>query len=168
MIELNSIGRIKEGELEKLEIVVNSDTNPILFLGIDPGKRNGICGYDAKYCVQFMLNINEADVAKFLRCFTKLQKIIMEGYKLYPNKAKQQIYSDMLTPRVIGRVEDYCDMRNIDLIIQPASIKPTGYMWIGKKPPPKGNINRDPMDAHVHFMYWAVKNRLINAADLLR
>lgn len=158
---------VTEEGLAHLKEAVNADVNPVESLGIDPGSRNGICGYDSRHYLQFMYSINEKDVTLFLRAFTKLKRIIIEDYRLYPNKTKQQVYSDMLTPRVIGRVEDYCTMRDIELIKQGASIKDTGYKWIGKKPPPKGNPKRDPMDAHVHFMYWAIKNRHIDAGKLI-
>lgn len=160
--------RFTTAELDKLKEFVNSELNPITYLAIDPGKRNGICGYDARYYLQFMYSVDEADVIQFLERFEKVEKCILEGYKLYPNKANQQIYSDMLTSRVIGRVETWAERHDVEIILQGANIKVTGYAWIGEKPPPKSSLKNDPMDAHVHFMYWAVKNGHINATELLR
>lgn len=154
--------------LENLNSTVNADTNPIEYLSIDPGKSNGLCGYDTKFYPQFMLTIRADDMVKFLQQFKRVRKVIIESYKIFPNKAKDHIYSDLETPRVIGRVEGWAETNDVELIKQPSSIKPTGYAWIGKKPLPKSNPQNHSMDAHVHFMYWAVKNRLIDARELLR
>lgn len=154
--------------MERFTEFVNTDFNPIEYLAIDPGKSNGVCGYDAKYYWQFMFIVPAVDMIQFLQIFKKVKVCIVEGFQLYPNKAKDQIYSDMETPRVIGRIETWAELNNVDLVKQQASIKPTGYAWIGEKPLPKSNPNNHAMDAHVHFMYWAVKTSRINPADLLR
>lgn len=159
---------LTEKKLENLEAVVNNDFSPVEYLSIDPGKSNGICGYDVKFYLQFMKTIASTDIVLFLQQFKKVKKCIMEGYKIYPNKANQHIYSDLETPRVIGRVESWAENNSIELIIQPASIKPTGYKWIGEKPLPKSNPKNHPLDAHVHFIYWAVRNGHIKAEGLLK
>lgn len=158
---------LDEFSLEHLEGVVNVELNPVTYLSIDPGKSNGVCGYDPTYRVQFMFVVPAEHINKFLKAFHCVKKVIIEDYKLYPHKLKQQVYSDMETSRVIGRVESWTEDNNIQLIKQGASIKPVGYAWIGKKPLPKSNPNGHALDAHVHFMYWAVKSHKINAADLL-
>jgi|SRR5882724_1327340 len=159
---------LQRNEFERFEETVNSDHNPVLYLGIDPGRANGVCGYDARYYVVFMYTINSLDMVHFLAQLKKVKKCVIEDYLLYPDKMKQQVYSDMETPRVIGRVESWAEAQNVELIKQGASIKSTGYKWIGRKPLPKSNPLNHELDGHVHFMYWAVKNGKINAADLLR
>lgn len=154
--------------LDLIKDAVNNEQNPVTYLAIDPGKANGICGYDEKYYLIFMYTIQSSDIVDFLDIFEHVQKCIYEDYLLYPNKIKQQVYSDMETPRVIGRIESWAQRKKVALIKQGASIKTTGYAWIGKKPLPKSNPKNHELDAHVHFMYWAVKNNKINAADLLK
>jgi len=160
--------RTTEGYLFNLREVVNAKENPIEYLAIDPGKHNGVCGYDAKFYLAFMLVIEADDMIMFTDQFTSLKKVIIESYKVYPGKEKQHIYSDLETVRVIGRVESWTEKNRIQLIAQPASIKPTGYAWIGKTPLPKSNPLNHSLDAHVHAMYYFVKHGLINAADLLK
>ncbi len=155
-------------DFEKLEKFVNNEANPVMYLGIDPGKYTGVCGYDTKFYLQFMHVIDEQDTIPFLRCFNNLQKIIYEDYRLFPNKAKDQFYSDMIAPRVIGRIEGFAQTKKVELVKQAPSIKKIGYMWIGQKPPAKSSNRNDPMDAHVHFTYWAVKNGHIKAEHLLK
>lgn len=160
--------RTTEEYLANLKEVVNNPQNPIEYLGIDPGKKNGVCGYDAKFYLTFMLTIMADDINMFLHQFTKLEKVIIEEYRVYPGKEKDHTYSDVETLRVIGRVESWTEKNGIHLVKQPASIKPTGYAWIGKKPLPKSNPLNHSLDAHVHFMYWAVRHNKISATDLLK
>lgn len=147
---------------------VNKDMNPIKYLGIDPGKSNGVCGYDAKYYLNFMMTVNASDIIQFIHCFEKVDTCIIEDFKLYPNKAGVQKYSDMETSRVIGRVEAWAELNNVNLVKQGATIKTTGYYWIGQKPPSKSNPRNHELDANVHFMYWAVKHNKIDARELLK
>jgi len=154
--------------LDKFTELVNNNLTPIIYLAIDPGKFNGVCGYDEKYQLHFMHVVASTDMTKFIRAFNNVTTCIIEDFKLYPNKAFEQAYSDMETPRVIGRVEDWATMRDIRVIKQGASIKKTGYLWLGKTPPSKSSNQNDPMDAHVHFIYWAVMHNKINAIDLLK
>src|SRR5215510_12175206 len=97
---------------------VNNPVNPTTYLSIDPGKSNGVCGYDVKCYLQFMYTVQAEDMVKFLDTFHKVQTCIIENYKLYPNKIKQQIYSDVLTSRVIGRVESWATGRGVTLFDQ--------------------------------------------------
>jgi hypothetical protein len=160
--------RLTKEYLTHLNEAVNAEANPITYLGIDPGKANGVCGYDAKYYLQFMLTVPADDMNMFVHQFNRVEKCIMEGYKLYPNKLKEQVYSDLETPRVIGRVESWAEMHQVELIIQPASIKPTGYKWLGVKPLPKSNPRNHELDGHIHFMYWAIKRGHITAESLFK
>lgn len=158
-----------EESLASFSEAVNSKMNPVIYLSIDPGHYTGICGYDEKCYPQFMYVVASKDVSRFLRCFTKIQKLIYEGYWLFPNKAPQQSYSNMETPRVIGRIEDWAeDHPGVELIKQKPGDKKSGYAFLGKKPPSKASNKNDTSDAHVHFIYWAVKTGKINAIDLLR
>ena len=168
-IEINDVhGRLSEEYLKKLNELVNAEENPVVYLAIDPGKANGICGYGEKYDLLFMLTIHANDMVMFLHQFKKVKKCIMESYNLYPKKAQQQLYSDMETSRVIGRVEYWTEHAGVELVMQPASIKSTGYKWIGQKPLPKSNPKNHALDGHVHFMYWAIKHGLVSAADILK
>lgn len=155
-------------EIDKFEEFVNREENPVIYLAIDPGGKNGVCGYDVKAYLSFMVTVKADDMIYFLEKFHNIKKCIIEDFTLYPDKAREQIYSDMETSRVIGRVEAWSERKKIQLIKQPAKIKPTGYKWIGKKPLSKKNPQNHSMDANVHFIYWAVRNNLIKASDLLR
>lgn len=158
---------ITDDLLVRFTEVVNAEENPVIYLSCDPGKNNGLCGYDERYRVVFMYNILEEDLMRVLECFHKINTFVIEDFTLYPHKAQHQVYSDMLTSRVIGRVEDWARRNAVNLVKQGAKIKETGYKWIGKKPLPKSNSMNHPLDAHVHFMYWAIKNGKISAASVI-
>jgi hypothetical protein len=152
---------------QKLEELAN-DVNPVEYLSFDPGTSNGCCGYDSRYHLVFMFTIKASDMIKFLQIFKHVKICVMEGYKLFPNKASAQAYSDMETSRVIGRIESWTELNEIELIKQGANIKPIGYKWAGKKPLPKSNPANHELDAHIHFVYRAVRNGWINAGDLIK
>lgn len=153
--------------LNKFSSSVNAEQNPVLYLAIDPGKSNGVCCYDAKMYLTGMYTIRANNMVQFLNSFQKVKKCIIEDFKLYPNKASSQFYSTMETSRVIGRIETWSELNGIELIKQGANIKATGYKWIGKKPLPKSNKQNHELDAHVHFMYWAIKNNHIDPGNLI-
>jgi hypothetical protein len=146
---------------------VNDEKNPVVYLGIDPGESNGVCGFDEKYRLVFMYTVMYPDVGDFLELFKNLKLIVCEDFFLYPDKAMQQVYSEMKTSKVIGSVVEFTRKNKIQLVMQKATIKSTGYKWVGKKPLPKHNPANHELDAFVHFMYWAVRTGKINAADLL-
>jgi hypothetical protein len=158
---------LEKNEFSKLSAIVNQEHNPVKYLGIDPGGSNGVCGYDAKFYLIFMYTIKAADMIDFLDQFKTIDECVIEDYLLYPNKSKEQVYSDMETSRIIGRVEYWAERHDVKLIKQGASIKKTGYAWIGRKPLPKSNPFNHELDAHVHFMYWAVRNGKVDARKLI-
>jgi len=157
-----------EEGLAKIRHFANQELNPIVYLAIDPGKSNGVCGYDTKCYTQFMLTVPSENMIEFLDQFEMVGTCIVEKYEVYPNKLKDHVYSDMETSRVIGRIESWAKKHGTDLVMQKASVKPTGYAWLGKKPLPKSNPMNHPMDAHVHFTYWAVRKELISPTQLLK
>lgn len=154
--------KISDEDFTNLTATVNATENPVKYLAIDPGKSNGVCGYDQRFYLVFMYTIQEDDFTRFLECFNSVATVIVEDFVLYPNKTKEQVYSDMLTSRVIGRVEGWAARNNVKLVKQKATIKKTGYLWLNKKPLPKSNPQNHKMDAHVHGMYWAIRNKLID------
>lgn len=168
MIVSTGVDGLSTEFLTNLNEVANNELNPIKYLSCDPGNLNGFCGYDEKYYLQFMMSIPHTDVVKFINQFKNVKVCVIESYRVYAHKAQQHINSDLLTPKIIGRVETWTELNDIQLITQPASIKTTGYKWVGKKPLPHSNPMNHALDAHIHFMYWAVKHGKINAADLLR
>lgn len=160
--------KLTEDQLKNLPELVNNETLTVKYLGIDPGNSNGCCGYDERYRLMFMFTVPADLMIKFLHSFKHVEACVLENFTLFPHKRTEQNYSDMLTSRVIGRVEDWAELNNIQLIKQGPNIKKTGYLWLGQKSPSKSNPANHELDAHCHFTYWAVKNGKIKAEDLIR
>jgi hypothetical protein len=162
------VNNLSEEDLKKYREAFNASPNPVRYLSIDPGKANGICGYDGRYSLLFMFTIQADEIVKFLDQLKCIDICVVEDYMLYPNKAMSQIYSTMETSRIIGRIESWTTPNNIVLVKQPAKIKPTGYKWIGQKPLPKSNQFNHEMDAHVHFMYWAILTGRVKIEEIMK
>ena len=164
--------RLNEKYLTRLKSAVNNPQNPVKYLSVDPGKANGVCGYDERYYLSFMLSIQADDMVDFLDQFENVEECVCESFILYPEipgrKRRTPVYSDMETSRVIGRVESWTKNNSIELHMQPANIKPTAYKWLNEKPLPKSNPANHMKDAHAHFIYWAVVHGRIPAEDLVR
>jgi hypothetical protein len=154
--------------LVRLKEAVNADHNPVIYLSIDPGKSNGVCGYNAKYYPMFMLVIDSEDMILFLHQFKRIEKCITEKYIVYSNKAKQHIGSNLETSRVIGRIESWAKTNDVQLIMQPASDKVQGYIFMQQKPLPKTNLLNHAMDAKAHFYFWAVRTHRIIPSGVMR
>ena len=165
---LFNLDAASKDQIDNFRQTVNAEANPVRYLGIDPGGSNGITGYDEKYYVVFTNTVKAADMVKFLHLFDHIITCVCESYFLFPNKTQQQIYSDMETPRVIGRIEGWAATKDVNLVMQGASVKDTAYKWLGEKKPPKSDPLNHQKDSHAHFMFWAIRTGKINAADLLR
>lgn len=155
-------------QIEHLGTIVNLDQNPVRYLSIDPGKHNGVSGYDDRFYLQFMYTVNYKNMTDFLTQFSRIKVCVVEDFLLYPNKALEQRYSRMETSQVIGGINTWAKLEDVKVITQLAAIKETGYKWLGQKPPSKSNPRNHELDAHCHFTYWAVRNGHINLVDLLK
>ena len=167
LVNLNN-DRLSAKHFDSIEHVVNEPINPVKFLGIDPGKANGIVLYDGAFRLVYMMTVHADDMVRFLSQFKFVHTVIIEDYRLYPNKAHKQIYSDMETSRVIGRIEAWAETQGgIRVIKQGSNILDNAFMWLGQKPPGKSNPRRHIMCANAHFVFWAVKQGHIKVSDLL-
>jgi hypothetical protein len=138
------------------------------YLSIDPGENNGVCGYDANGQLLFMITVSDRDLTTTLKDITDVRICVLESYRVFPNKFKRHIYSDLPTVQAIGRVLSWAELNDVRVIKQPSSAKAMGYKYLGRKPLPKSNPANHQLDAHAHFTLWAVKNRVLSPKDLLR
>lgn len=142
--------------------------NPdVFYLAVDPGERNGVCGYSINGRLLWMQSVNYNTLATFLEELTDVYLCVLEDYKIYPNKAKDHIYSDVIGARAIGKVENWTERHNVKVVKQGSKVLDMGFKYLGKKPPPKPDRLNDPMCAHAHFTYYAVNNGIINPKELI-
>jgi len=84
--------------------------------------------------------------------------LVVEEYRLYPDKAKTQSYSDFPTVETIGALKYLARTRGILIVMQPAAAKrpATGFASAMKIPMlsyQKGQ-SRHAKDAELHGIYW--------------
>lgn len=144
----------------------------IAYLAIDPGETNGIAAYDENGVLLWCRPIKHADLTDFLldieKLFAPLQLIIVENYLVYPNKAKQHVYSKLTTVRMLGEIDGFAKARGIKVQKQNATIKNVGYKWMGRKPLPKSDPMNHAFDAHAHGLYWLVTHHIVDPSTLLK
>lgn len=134
----------------------------MLILGIDPGKTTGwgILRLEAKTlspvdygesrdvtCLELSPQIDMADL------------IVVEDFLVRPEYARRGAfdYDGMVAPQVIGSLGTILAQKSKKMHKQPASIKPVGYGFLGKKYV-KGKKGMHKWDALAHAAYYAVKH----------
>lgn len=91
-------------------------------MAIDPGEVHcGVAIFEAGVCVE----TNEVRPSALYGMIERmlLNAVVIEEFRLYPDKAKVQGYSQLKTVEVIGVVRYLCERERIPLIEQGASIK---------------------------------------------
>lgn len=138
-------------------------------LGVDPGKNTGyavitIEDRQIKATGEFGIDKNESvDSLKLL--IPTADIVVVEDFLIRPDKARKGNfdYNNMVAPRVIGKIEMLCEISQIPLRKQPASVKPPAYGMANMKYVP-GKKGTHWQDAFAHACYYAVKN--LNALPL--
>lgn len=93
-------------------------------VGLDPGNTTGWSLFrdgELVECGQVHFE-KTAGIIDLLYSFDKIDQLVVEEYRIYPNRAKQHVNNSLFTPRVIGGIEAFAYMRNIPLKFQPASL----------------------------------------------
>ncbi|PWA11086.1 hypothetical protein DCC39_10330 [Pueribacillus theae] len=95
-------------------------------VAIDPGKSNGFAFFEGEelHLSGVFMNIPEAIERMFyLIDYYSPDELVIESFRLYPWKAKQQFWSDFETPEIIGVLKHWAWNRELPVIMQPASNK---------------------------------------------
>lgn len=141
----------------------------ITFISFDPGENTGVTLYNEKGHLQQLEVIHHKKINEWLRELVADDIItcIIEDYRVYPNKAKAHIYSDVKTVAVIGRLEYWAEAHEIKIVKQPASLKTTGFKYLGIAEPPRSNPRSHGFVAHAHATFYFVKNGILDPKELL-
>lgn len=133
------------------------------YLAVDPGKSNGVAVFNDAAQLVFMGVIQEAEFSRWLADLKFTPKVaIVEDFVLYPHKAKDQTYSNMVAVRMIGRMEYWAHINNVELVKQPAHLKSMGYRYLGEKPAK----NQHAKDALVHGLYYLIRHGIMSTKDI--
>lgn len=134
-------------------------------LGIDPGKTTGyslVVGDPATKKISattefgWMKDESIEEVRRIIE--GGLDVVVCESFLVRPVKARAGHFdnSDMVAPRMIGKIELLCEMHGVDLHMQPAAVKPAAYGFANLQYK-KGAKNKHWQDAHAHVVYYLVK-----------
>jgi hypothetical protein len=135
----------------------------MILLGIDPGKTTGWGQVELKEDRKLHpLGYGETKDESGLDLLDLLKSsdlIVIESFLVRPKHARGGAfdYDDMVAPRVIGSLQTLCKMNEKKFHMQPASIKPVGYGFLGKEYK-RGKKGMHKWDALAHVAYYAVKN----------
>lgn len=142
-------------------------TPPFKLLAIDPGKDTGWCTFRQGNIENFGICRGLDELVEFLQQQEDdpIGHIVMEDFKLFSHKAKQQSGSQLEVVQAIGMVKLWAKQQNIEITLQRSvdALK-MGKVW-SNVPMPKNHKNSHGISALYHGVYWLVKNemRLPNA-----
>lgn len=133
-------------------------------IAIDPGDKHcGLAVFDHNSCI-FTEDLTPLDLADYLEMSVESKDIwIVEDFVLYPWMAQKQGFSQMKTPKTIGVIEHIARRKEIEVVLQPATIKkPTqgivkacGIVQIGK------NVHERDAELHGYQYLFKQNPRLI-------
>lgn len=169
---------------------------PVLnFLAIDPGdKHQGVAYFEIDISVGegrsvkrwWTRDLSRASLIKLVED-ASVDALVVEEFRLYPEMAREQGYSDFATPKMIGVLEYLADVRNIPIYLQGASLKRKSRR-IGERSGFPGKVrmlgagrsryrgwdfdgpSQHERDATAHGVWWAFRseNSLVRDMDLKR
>lgn len=88
-----------------------------------------------------------------------LDEVVVEDFRLYASKAKEQIGSQLQTIRVIGVIEQLCLWAEVPYIEQEASIKKATYAIARRRGVTWKGPDVHAKDSEVHGYYRQTKGR---------
>lgn len=124
------------------------------YLALDPGHSTGWATFKENGDADRMGTATSREAVYTLLKDESPDLIIMEDWI---TKQGVALGGDKLeTVRVIGAVEFYAYLRNIQIILQPNNIKSIAYRWAGMVPPKRKSLTHEA-DAYVHGVYYLQK-----------
>ena len=122
----------------------------------DPGKAIGWAGFSEQGINVSMGECSLNELPTLLQA-TLPAIIVFENYRLRPWMAKKQSWSNMPAPKVIGALEMYAKMHNLELVSQEPDKKEVGYAW-GNIPKAKNHKDSHDRDALAHGVFYLIEN----------
>lgn len=107
-------------------MVIDGPERPARMLAIDPGETCGVAIFDWEGCIQALPMTSEGCchfVQNMLDHTPSLEEVVVERFRLYASKARQQTGSSFRTVEVIGVIKWLCSLADIPCILVPADIK---------------------------------------------
>jgi len=135
----------------------------MLTIGIDPGNTTGWAAVDSRTGdIRELKHIPFDDIMQFLIDYdwSQVDRVILEDFRLFPNKAKEQAGSDFQVVQVIGMVKQMMQMKRIPVFMQMSSILPIAERQAGLKIPKKHSESHKIV-ALLHTRFWMIGHGII-------
>jgi hypothetical protein len=134
-----------------------SNTPPARLLAIDPGIHNGWAIFKNGVVENLGSIDGVAEFDKWLHNQDNIDVVVIEDFRLFRHKAKQQIGSKFEAVQVIGLVESWARRQGAKVVKQNADILAIAPKW-SKMPMPKNHSVSHHVSAYNHAFYYLVKN----------
>lgn len=95
-------------------------------VAIDPGKTIGFAFFNGEELqLSGFFNNSYSAISRMFELILMFEpdELVIESFRLYPWKAKEQYWSDFETPEIIGIIKYWAWNQNIKIVMQPASNK---------------------------------------------
>ncbi len=122
-------------------------------LALDPGESTGWAIFQDAGIEDFG-TLKKHEVEDWL-IDQKPDVVVVEDYKIRPNKFNAHAWSSPYTLQLIGSIKTIFKMKGIQVILQQPSVKPVGYGLAGATYV-KGKPNMHYLDAIAHGCFYLV------------
>lgn len=132
------------------------------YFACDPGNTSGVAIFNSDGSLMSMGQYAKDAFMDYLRDYPEPypKVVIIEEYRIFPNKASTHAYSKVDTIQIIGMVKSAAHKWGAEVIEQALQAKPLGYKFAGMKPPKDHSKSHGP-DAVAHGYYYLVKQGVI-------
>ena len=130
------------------------------FVAIDPGSVHcGVAIFEKGACVE-TVELKPQDLFRMME-HTEVDGVVMEEFRLYPWKAKEQTFSPLGTVETIGVVKYLCRKRGFVYVMQSAQIKTPTAAQLNARGVRFRSVGAGPhcRDAELHGWYYLLRRK---------
>lgn len=147
----------------------------IKYIAIDPGESVGIAEFDEEgtFLKRFIIRraflgpylTNRLDIQYKAGIIKKPTHIICENFRSFPGMEKHFILNTFNVVKVIGFVEGFAFMSNVEFILQEPNERVAAERWLGFN---YKSHTPDDKAAHAHGVKWLVSNHILDIEKAIK
>jgi hypothetical protein len=128
------------------------------YLALDPGLHTGWATWDATGAFITMGTVHSYEALHDLLAGFPMgiKVVVIEDFKLFKHKARQQSGSRMPAPRAIGQIETFARLWGASIVKQQASVKPNAERLTGVSTKGLPHDQTHVLDAFNHGEYYLI------------
>jgi hypothetical protein len=137
---------------------MDAGERPPYYLALDPGLHTGWATWDESGLFITMGTVHTYDALHDLLADfpMTIKVVIVEDFKLFKHKARQQAGSRMPAPRAIGQIETFVRLWGASIVKQPSHIKSTAERLTGVSTKNLPHDQTHVLDAFNHGEYYLI------------